>query len=66
MKSLDSRTWKAVIHGWEAPVSVDDKGAPTGPKPEKDWSHTEDEAALGNSRVLNAIFNEVDKNVSGL
>ena len=35
MKSLDSKTWKAVIHGWEAPVIVDDKGAMIGPKPEK-------------------------------
>jgi len=63
MKSLDSKTWKAVIHGWEAPVTVDDKGAVTGPKSEKDWSPTEDEASLGNSRALNAIFNGVDKNV---
>ena len=63
IKSLDSRTWKAVIHGWEAPGTVDDKGAPTGSKPEKDWSPTEDEAALGISCALNAIFNGVDKNV---
>ena len=61
MKSLDIRTWKVVIHGWEAPVYVDNKGAPTCPKPEKDWSPTEDEAALGNSRALNDIFNGVDK-----
>ena len=27
LKSLDSRTWKAVIHGWEAPMTTDDKGA---------------------------------------
>ena len=63
MKSLDSRTWKAVIHGWEAPVNVDDKGVTTGPKPEKDWTSVEDEAALGNSRALNSIFNGVNKNV---
>ena len=63
MNSLDSKTWKAVIHGQEAPIFVDDKGAVTAPKPEKEWSPTEDEAALGNSHALNAIFNEVDKNV---
>ena len=66
MKSLDTKTWKAVIHGWEAPVTVDDKGAVTGPKSEKDWSPTEDEASLGNSRALNAIFNGLIKKVSGL
>ena len=63
IKSLDNKTWKAVIHGWEAPVTKDDKGIETGLKPEKDWDHVEDEAALGNSRALNSIFNGVDKNV---
>ena len=54
MKSLDNKTCKALIHGWEAPVTVDDKGAVAGSKPKKDWSPREDEAALGNSRALNA------------
>ena len=52
-----------MIHGREAPVSVDDKGSPTGTKLEKDWSPIEDEGALVNSHALNAIFNGVDKNV---
>ena len=63
MKSLDSKTWKAVINGWEEPQYSDASGSITGPKPEKEWSPTEDEAALGNSRALNAIFNGVDKNI---
>lgn len=32
-------------------------------KPIKDWTTAEDEASLGKSRALNAIFNGVDKNV---
>lgn len=52
-----------MIQGWEAPVSVGEKRGATRPKPENDWSPTEDEAALGNFHALNSIFNEVDKNV---
>ena len=32
-------------------------------KPEIEWSPTEDEATLSNSKALNAIYNGVDKNV---
>jgi hypothetical protein len=32
-------------------------------KPESEWSKEEDELALGNSKVLNALFNGVDKNM---
>jgi len=32
-------------------------------KPEEDWSTTEDELALGNSKALNELFNGVDKNM---
>ena len=63
MKSLDSKTWKAVIHGWEAPESVDAQGSVIGLKAEKDWSPTEEEAAQYNSRALNVLFNGVDSNV---
>ena len=62
MKSLDNKT-KAIIHVWTAPVTGDDKGIETGFKPEKDWDPAMDEAALGNSRALNDIFNGVDTNV---
>jgi gag-polypeptide of LTR copia-type len=63
MKSLDNKTWKAVLNGWNAPQLSDSDGNPIGPKPEKDWTDDEDEESLGNSRALNAIFNGVDKNV---
>lgn len=32
-------------------------------KPEIQWMEAEDGASLGNSRVLNAIFNGVDHNI---
>jgi len=32
-------------------------------KPEEEWTSTEDELALGKSKALNALFNEVDKNM---
>ena len=63
LKSLNSKTWKAVINGWEAPKAADAEGKSTGPKPEKDWSTAEDEASQANSRALNAIFNGVNQNV---
>ncbi|XP_050875624.1 uncharacterized protein LOC127079260 [Lathyrus oleraceus] len=40
-----------------------DGKATTDLKPEEDWSKEEDELALGNSKALNALFNEVDKNI---
>ena len=64
LKSLDSRTWKAVIKGWEHPKMLDSDGKPTNKlKPEEDWTKEEDELALGNSKALNALFNGVDKNI---
>jgi len=32
-------------------------------KPKEEWTIAEDELALGNSKALNALFNEVDKNM---
>ena len=32
-------------------------------KPEEEWTTTEDELALSNSKALNALFNGVDKNM---
>ncbi|MCH87884.1 gag-protease polyprotein, partial [Trifolium medium] len=62
LKSIDSKTWKAVVKGWEHPVVTDKDGNNTGElKSEGDWSKEEDELALGNSKALNALFNGVDK-----
>ncbi|GAU36127.1 hypothetical protein TSUD_292870 [Trifolium subterraneum] len=64
LKSIDSRTWKAVLKGWEHPKVKDANGADTDElKPEEDWTAAEDSLALGNSKALNALFNGVDKNM---
>ncbi|GAU51484.1 hypothetical protein TSUD_413700 [Trifolium subterraneum] len=64
LKSMDSRTWKAVLKGWEHPKVKDANGADTDElKPEEDWTAAEDSLALGNSKALNALFNGVDKNM---
>ncbi|XP_045799072.1 uncharacterized protein LOC123893185 [Trifolium pratense] len=64
LKSIDSRTWKAIENGWEAPVVLDKDGNKTTEvKAVKDYSKDEDELALGNSKALNAIFNGVDINM---
>jgi hypothetical protein len=64
LKSMDNKTWKVVIRGWEHPVMNDTDGkATTELKHEEDWSKEEDELALGNSKALNALFNGVDKNI---
>ena len=55
MKSLDNKTWKTVIHGWAAPITIYDKGIETGLKPEKDWSPAEDESTLGTMGSLMAF-----------
>jgi hypothetical protein len=58
LKSIDSKTWKAVLKGWEHPVTLDADGNMTGVlKPEEEWTAAEDELALGNSKALNALFN---------
>jgi len=64
LKSIDSRTWKAVLKGWEHPVTLDVDGNRTDLlKPEEEWTAAEDELALGNSKALNALFNGIDKNM---
>ncbi|GAU37844.1 hypothetical protein TSUD_57040 [Trifolium subterraneum] len=64
LKSVDSRSWKAVLKGWEHPKVKDANGADTDElKPEEDWTAAEDSLALGNSKALNALFNGVDKNM---
>jgi hypothetical protein len=59
LKSIDSKTWKAVLKGWDYPV-VTNKERVSTPKLEENWTKEEDEQALGNSKALNAIFNGVD------
>jgi len=64
LKSIDIKTWKAVLKGWEHPVVLDKDGNKTANlKPEEEWSKEEDELALENSKALNALFNGVDKNL---
>jgi hypothetical protein len=64
LKSIDSKTWKAVLKGWEPPVVLDKDGNKTDVlKPEEEWSKEEDEATLGNNKALNALFNRVDRSM---
>ncbi|XP_057452420.1 uncharacterized protein LOC130744244 [Lotus japonicus] len=64
LKSIDNKTWKAIVKGWKHPVKADKEGTSTTElKPEEEWNKEEDEEALGNSKALNAIFNGVDKNM---
>ncbi|KAK2368014.1 gag-protease polyprotein [Trifolium repens] len=64
LKSIDSRTWKAVLRGWEHPKVKDANGIDTKElNPEEDWTPAEDTLALGNNKALNALFNGVDKNM---
>lgn len=64
IKSMDNKTWKGDIKGWEYPVMNEKYGKATADlKPEEDWSKEEDELALGNSKALNSLFNGVDKNI---
>ncbi|XP_057432497.1 uncharacterized protein LOC130725270 [Lotus japonicus] len=64
LKSIDNKTWKAIVKGWKHPVKADKEGTSTTElKPEEEWNKEKDEEALGNSKALNAIFNGVDKNM---
>ncbi|KAK2396657.1 gag-protease polyprotein [Trifolium repens] len=61
LKSIDSRTWKAVLKGWEHPKVKDANGADTNQlKLEEDWTTAGDTLALGNNKALKALFNGVD------
>src|ERR1044072_8731736 len=67
LRSMDSKTWKAIIKGWTPPIDkkTDENTSVTtiDLKYEENWTNEEDEEALANSRALNAIFNGVDKNM---
>jgi hypothetical protein len=58
LKPMKKKTWKAVMKSSTHPVVFDQDGI-SSLKPEDEWIIE----ALGNSKVLNAIFNEVDKNM---
>ncbi|MCI25086.1 gag-pol polyprotein [Trifolium medium] len=54
LKSLDSRSWKAVLKGWDHPKIKDAYGVDTEElKREDEWSQVEDTTAIGNSKALN-------------
>jgi len=64
LKSIDSKTWKAVLKDWEHPVTLDADGNRTNVlKPEEEWIAADDELTLGNSKALNPMFNGLDKNM---
>src|ERR1044072_4455490 len=65
LRSIDNKTWKSIVKGWTPPVKTKaaDDTSTLELKDEADWSPEEDEAALANSKALNAIFNGVDKNM---
>jgi len=63
LKSIDNRTWKAVLKCWKHSLTKDKDGKDTTKlKPKEDWSKEVD-LALGNSKALNALFNGGDKNI---
>src|ERR1044072_47040 len=66
LKSIDSKTWRAIVKGWTPPVNKTTKGSSTTThdyKKVEDWTKEEEEEAWANSKALNAIFNGVDKNM---
>src|ERR1044072_5551314 len=68
LKSIDNKTWKAVVKGWTPRVNKgkETEGSAstiTDYKKEEDWTKEEEEEAWANSKALNAIFNGVDKNM---
>ncbi|KAA0066414.1 gag-pol polyprotein [Cucumis melo var. makuwa] len=61
IKTLDGRAWRALVAGYDPPMSTVDE-VPV-PKSEVEWNDVEEQALVGNARALNAIFNGVDLNV---
>lgn len=59
LKSLGNKAWKVMIKGWKHPMITSEEGV-TNLKLEADRTDAE---ALGNSKVLNAFLNGVDKNM---
>src|ERR1044072_1635351 len=66
LKSIDNKTWRAIVKGWTPPVvkTIGESSTTTIEyKKEEDWTKEEEEEAWANSKALNAIFNGVDKNM---
>ncbi|KAK2408279.1 gag-protease polyprotein [Trifolium repens] len=60
LKSIDSRTSKVILKGWDHPMILDKDGNSTGVlKSEADWTKEGDEAAPSN-KATNALFNGVE------
>ncbi|KAA0049579.1 gag-pol polyprotein [Cucumis melo var. makuwa] len=62
LMSLDMRSWRAIISGWEYPTEKDEV-VQIVQKSVLKWTKDEDDAAVGNSRALNALFNAVHPNI---
>jgi len=64
LKSIDSRMWKAVLKGWDHPLTKDKDDKDTIElEPEEDWSREEDDLTFGNFKALNTLLNRVEKNI---
>ena len=48
LKSIDERVWNSVEYGWEKPTT-----------PVSEWQTSQKEAAVLNSKAMNAIFNAI-------
>ena len=48
LKSIDERVWNSIEYGWEKPTT-----------PVSEWQISQKEAAVFNSKTMNAIFNVV-------
>src|ERR1044072_2014787 len=59
LKSIDNKTWRAIVKGWTPPVSKTTGESSTTTLEYK----KEEEEAWANSKALNSIFNGVDKNM---
>lgn len=62
LKSIDNKTWKAVVKGWKHQVITFHDGS-TNLELEAGWSKDEDDETLENDKALDDIFNGVDKNM---
>ncbi|KAA0025551.1 gag-pol polyprotein [Cucumis melo var. makuwa] len=58
LMSLDMRSWRAIISCWEHSTEKDEADQ-TVRKSELKWTKEEDDATVGNSRALNALFNAI-------
>ena len=48
LKSIDERVWNSIEYGWEKPTT-----------PVNEWQTFQKEAAVFNSKAMNAIFNTI-------